>query len=104
MASKPTRITRSHGRLPTPEATPGVEDGRVKADAQREAAGATRSQESLAEIERILKCPEGSNEAILGVESSSSQDERLTSWRALGCKIHPNHCKQEKAQAAFSST
>ncbi|UNI15344.1 hypothetical protein JDV02_001884 [Purpureocillium takamizusanense] len=110
---------RPAGRLPTPEPTPGVEDGRIAADIARRAAEAAQHQSPSAsakpptqspqdaikavdeEIERIMKCPKDAHAEILSIDPDSSDADKLMAWRRLGCMTHPHYCQQKGAEDAF---
>ncbi|OAQ59739.1 C2 domain-containing protein [Pochonia chlamydosporia 170] len=76
--------SQPQGGLPTPETTPEPDVARTEADKAR------REKEVEDEIKRII----GSNSdtIILGVEASSSENDRIRAWQKLGCKIHPDYC------------
>ncbi|KAE9566113.1 hypothetical protein CGMCC3_g17713 [Colletotrichum fructicola] len=113
--------------LPSPEPTPGVEDGRIEADRERVAAateqaskvlsdtpdGATGSNgseppneasarlEVITESRRILGCPDTSYAEILGVEIDSTAKEKEAAWKRLGCLLHKNVTDHPDAAKAF---
>ncbi|KJZ68401.1 hypothetical protein HIM_12207 [Hirsutella minnesotensis 3608] len=106
------------GHLATPEPTPGVEDARIAADiarrvedAKQQASSATAKPSTQSpqdavkavdeEIERIMKCPKDAYAEILAVDPSSSDTDKLTAWRRLGCMMHPQYCQQQNAKDAF---
>ncbi|KAE9566320.1 hypothetical protein CGMCC3_g17522 [Colletotrichum fructicola] len=113
--------------LPSPEPTPGVEDGRIEADRERVAAateqasrvlsdtpdGATGSKgseppneasarlEVITESRRILGCSDTSYAEILGVEIDSTAKEKEAAWKRLGCLLHKNVTDHPDAAKAF---
>ncbi|KAL1898085.1 hypothetical protein Cpir12675_002033 [Ceratocystis pirilliformis] len=131
----PKNITTSNAKdsrgslgLVTPESTPEVEYGRIKADQERmaaamrqllEAASASpantsnkeairavsdanaQSEDVKTEIERILRCLDSSYTDILGISPNFPEKKVVAAWRHLGCLLHPRFLKHPGADAAF---
>ncbi|KAF4486600.1 hypothetical protein CGGC5_v005953 [Colletotrichum fructicola Nara gc5] len=114
--------------LPSPEPTPGVEDGRVEADRKRAAATteqafkvpsdipeeangskgseppnevSARLEEVITESRRILGCSDTSYAEILGVEIDSTAKAKADAWKRLGCLLHKNVTDHPDAPKAF---
>jgi hypothetical protein len=124
------KVSKTSFGLATPEPTPAVEDGRIKADQERMAAamrqlleppsaspgdtkenkagGAVsdanaRPGEVAVEIERILGCSDSSYAEILGVKPDSTEGEKIIAWKHLGCLLHAKSTDHKDAEAAFES-
>ncbi|KAK1656625.1 hypothetical protein BDP55DRAFT_740091 [Colletotrichum godetiae] len=114
--------------LPSPEATPEVEDGRIQAERRRTAATAqqlpdvpagstgnmdvdkaTQPQsgagahvgEVPAQIQRILGCADDSYAEILEVRPDATEKETAIAWRRLGCLLHASVTDHQNADKAF---
>lgn len=83
--------TSSHGGLPTPEPTPGVEHRRVAAELARKAAEAATNhvengdelKDPQREIERLMRGSKDAYAKILAVDPSSGEEDGLVADAAL---------------------
>ncbi|KAL2886711.1 DnaJ domain-containing protein [Ceratocystis lukuohia] len=123
-----TKDSRGPLGLVTPESTPEVEYGRIKADQERMAAAMrqllvspstsptntsdkeairavsdanAQSEEVKTEIDRVLRCLDSSYSDILGITPNFPEKEVVAAWRHLGCLLHPRFLKHPGADAAF---
>jgi hypothetical protein len=123
------RETQNINGLISPGGTPEVEDARIEAEKQRQAAvEAARAlanskpppddplsdgeddeekskptEEQRRTIQEVLKCNPKEYRKILGVQDNEDEEGILSAFRELATSIHPDYIKGKDTQKAFDS-
>jgi hypothetical protein len=116
---KTNKVVPIDRSLPTPDATPDVEDHRVEADKERQQLEentlfvTSRGQPPNSEddssdnetdvLQAVLGCGKDEHRKILGIKDDADEDKIEDALWNRGTDVHPKYNQNPEAQKAFDS-